>query len=137
MGFHKSKRCFARLGIPETVHSDNGPQFSARDFAIFSNEWDIQHTTRSPYHTQSNGKAESSVKLAKKLLTRAADPQLALLENRNTITAGMTTRPYRDCCINPRGLSYRSWTVVEPMRNQTVLRKRGNSEGYSTPTTSI
>ena len=21
------KRCFARLGIPETVHSDNGPQF--------------------------------------------------------------------------------------------------------------
>ena len=74
------KRCFARLGIPETVHSDNGPQFSAREFAIFSNEWDFQHTTSSPYHSQSNGKAESSVKLAKRLLKRAADPQLALLE---------------------------------------------------------
>ena len=39
------KRCFAGLGIPETVHSDNGPQFSARECAIFSNEWDFQHTT--------------------------------------------------------------------------------------------
>ena len=49
------KRCFARLEIPETVHSDNR-QFSAREF-IFSNEWDFQHTTSSPYHSQSNGKA--------------------------------------------------------------------------------
>ena len=64
-----SKRCFARLGIPETVHSDNGPQFSAREFAIFSNEWDFQLTIRSPYHSQSNGKAESSVKMAKRNMT--------------------------------------------------------------------
>ena len=83
------------LGIPETVHSDNGPQFSTREFAIFSNEWDFQHTTSSPYHSQSNGKAESSVKLAKKLLKRAAYPHLSLLEYRNTITAGMTPSPHR------------------------------------------
>ena len=67
--------------------------FSTREFAIFSNEWDFQHTTSSPYHSQSNGKAESSVKLAKKLLKRAADSQLALFVYRNTITAGMTTNP--------------------------------------------
>ena len=48
------KRCLARLDIPETVHSDNGHQFSAREFAIFTNEWDFQHTTSSPYHSQSN-----------------------------------------------------------------------------------
>ena len=80
-------------GIPETVHSDNGPQFSAREFAIFNNESDFQHTTSSPYHSQSNGKAESCVILAKRLLKRAADPQLALLEHTNTITAGTTTSP--------------------------------------------
>ena len=76
---------FARQGIPETVHSDNGRQFSAREFAIFSNEWDFQYTTSSSY--QSNGNAKSSVKLVTRLL------KLALLEYRNTITAGMTTRP--------------------------------------------
>ena len=75
------------------MHSDNGPRFSARECAILGNEWDFQHTTSSPYHSQSNGNADSSVKLAKRLLKRAADPQLALLEYRNTITVGMTTNP--------------------------------------------
>ena len=88
-----SKRCFPRLGIPQCVHSDNGPQFTAREFAVFSANWEFEHTTSSPYHAQSNGKAESSVKLAKRMPKRADDPQLALLEYRNTITAGMTTSP--------------------------------------------
>ena len=42
--------------------------------------FEFEHTASSPYHSQSNGKAESSVKLAKRILMRAADPQLALLE---------------------------------------------------------
>ena len=88
-----AEEMLCETGKPETVHSDNEPQFSAREFAIFSNELDFQHTTSSPYHSQSHGKAESSVKLAKRLLKRAADPQLALLEYRNRITAGMTTSP--------------------------------------------
>ena len=88
-----SKRCLSRLGIPISVHSDNGVQFTAREFAIFSAEWGSDHTTSSPYHSQSNGKADSSVKLAKTLLKRAADPHIALLEYRNNVTAGMTTSP--------------------------------------------
>ena len=88
-----SKKSFARLGSPLIVYSDNGPQFTAREFARFSEEWDFEHTTSSPYHSQSTGKAESSVKQAKRLLKRAKDVQLALLEHRNTTTAGMTTSP--------------------------------------------
>ena len=87
------RRCFARLNTRNRALRQRVPQFSALEFAIFSNKWDFQHTTSSPYHSQSNGKAESSVKLAKRLLKRAADPQLALLEYRNTIIAGMTTSP--------------------------------------------
>ena len=33
-----SKRCFSRPGIPISVHSDNGIQFTAREFAMFSAE---------------------------------------------------------------------------------------------------
>ncbi len=51
-------------------------------------EWEFTHTTTSPYHSQSNGKAESSVKIAKTLIKKATrkskDLYIALLEWRNT-----------------------------------------------------
>ena len=36
---HKLKAHFARHGIPDTVVSDNGPQFSSSDFAHFSTKY--------------------------------------------------------------------------------------------------
>ncbi|KAJ8393224.1 hypothetical protein AAFF_G00062960 [Aldrovandia affinis] len=37
---------------------------------LFAQEWDFNHETSSPYNSQSNGKAESAVKIAKTLLKR-------------------------------------------------------------------
>lgn len=82
------KSQFARHGIPDTLFTDNGPQFSSSAFQQFSKEYQFQHTTSSPYHPQSNGMAEKGVQIAKLLLTKAKedgqDPYLALLEYRNT-----------------------------------------------------
>ncbi|XP_022794398.1 uncharacterized protein K02A2.6-like [Stylophora pistillata] len=68
--------------------TDNGPQYSNAHFAKFTREWEFQHTTSSPLHSQSNGKAESFVKIAKNLVKRAKrgnkDLQMSLLEWRNT-----------------------------------------------------
>ncbi|CAB4029075.1 Transposon Ty3-G Gag-Pol poly [Paramuricea clavata] len=58
----KIKSHFARHGIPEQVITDNGPEFVAHDFQIFTKEWDFEHITCSPYHSQANGKAESAVR---------------------------------------------------------------------------
>ena len=60
---NKLKGHFARHGIPEQLVTDNGSQFVSRDFLKFSKEWDFEHRTRSPHHSQSNGKAESAVKV--------------------------------------------------------------------------
>ena len=57
---HTSSAIFARHGIPEKLISDNGPQFSAQEFAHFANEWDFRHITISPTYTQSNGLVEKS-----------------------------------------------------------------------------
>ena len=57
---------FARHGIADTV-TDNGPQYSSANFSKFAREWEFQHTTSSPLHRQSNGKAELAVKIAKNL----------------------------------------------------------------------
>jgi hypothetical protein len=60
------KKTFARYGIPNCIQSDNGPQFVSREFEKFSREWGFMHTTSSPGHQQSNGKAEAAVKIIKK-----------------------------------------------------------------------
>ena len=64
----KLKAHFARYGIPDVVMSDNGPQFSSERFAKFAETCEFQHDTSSPGRSQSNGKAESAVKTAKKLM---------------------------------------------------------------------
>ena len=93
----KLKRHFARYGCPETVVSDNGPQFSCAAFAGFAKTWEFEHRTISPWNSKANGKVEAAVKMAKQLLRKAqdsnADIQLSLLDQRNTPTQGMNTSP--------------------------------------------
>ena len=93
----KLKHHFARHGIPDTVVSDNGPQFSSQQFRLFSRSWSFRHVTSSPGHSQSNGAAEAAVKVAKNMMKKCLhakeDPYLGLLNLRNTPEEGMTSSP--------------------------------------------
>ena len=86
-----------------TVHSDSGPQFSSQEFQAFDKEWEFEHTMSSPYNSRSNGRAESPLKIAKRLFKRSADPYMALLEWRNTPTIDMGSTP------SQRLFSRRTW----------------------------
>jgi len=78
------KRSFATHGIPVTVRTGYGPQLVSEEFQEFAREWKFSHVTSSPHDAQSNGKAESAVKVAKSLLQKAErdgrDIWLCLLE---------------------------------------------------------
>ncbi len=78
------KSNFARYGIPDVLISDNGPQYSAKEFEAFAKSYEFTHQTSSPYHPQGNGEAERAVKTVKKLLKSSKDPHLALLSYRTT-----------------------------------------------------
>ncbi|UYV80066.1 K02A2.6-like [Cordylochernes scorpioides] len=65
------KRQFSIYGIPQIIVSDNGRQFTSTEFQKFSKEWQFQHSTSSPLHSQGNGKAEAAVKIAKNLLKKS------------------------------------------------------------------
>ncbi|XP_063077523.1 uncharacterized protein K02A2.6-like [Engraulis encrasicolus] len=80
----KLKAIFGRHGVPETVVSDNGPQFSAAEFAAFARDYDFVHTTSSPRYPQSNGEAERAVRTVKSLLKKGEDPHKALMAYRAT-----------------------------------------------------
>ena len=91
------KTHIARYGMPNKLMSDNGPNFTSREFRLFTDSYNIEHITSSPTYTQSTGKAENSVKTAKKMIQKAldahADPYLAFLDFRNTPMEGFTTPP--------------------------------------------
>ena len=70
------KSIFSRHGLPETLHSDNGPQFRSQEMAKFTSSYGIRHVTSSP---QSNGMAERFVQTAKQLLKQSSDLDIALL----------------------------------------------------------
>ncbi|UYV71684.1 K02A2.6-like [Cordylochernes scorpioides] len=64
------RNCIARYGFPQVVVSDNGPPFFSSDFGDFLSKNGISHVTSPPYHPQSNGQAEVSVREVKKLLKK-------------------------------------------------------------------
>lgn len=82
------KSQFARYGIPDSLITDNGPQFSSHTFSTFAKQYKFQHTTSSPIYPQSNGRAERAVQTAKNIIKKAVDDNrdiyLALLDLRNT-----------------------------------------------------
>ena len=87
----------ARHGIAEKVMTDNGPPFNSLEFRQFAEKYEFKHQTSSPGYPQSNGKAESAVKILKNLMIKAEadgrDVYLALLDWRNTPTEGIGSSP--------------------------------------------
>ena len=77
------KRHFSRHGIPHTLITDNGAQFTSDLFKTFAKKYQFNHITSSPYWSQSNGRAEAAVKSAKHILLTAENVDLALLSVRS------------------------------------------------------
>ncbi|QQP41502.1 Uncharacterized protein FKW44_015903 [Caligus rogercresseyi] len=73
------------FGFPDTIRTDGGPQFRSQ-FKKFCEDNNIIHELTSPYHSQSNGHAESYVKSMKHLLLKSESWRTfkeSLLEWRN------------------------------------------------------
>ena len=62
---------FSEFGKPQVFRSDNGPCYLSQEFRFFMQNWSIEHRTSLPHYPQSNGSAESMVKVSKNLIEKA------------------------------------------------------------------
>ena len=87
------KSQFSKYGIPDELVTDNGPQYSSKEFKDFAKEYGFVHTTSSPLYPQSNGQAERTVQTVKRLLKKSRDPYQSLMDYRNTQIEGIGLSP--------------------------------------------
>ena len=65
------RKTFATHGLPQTIVTDNGPQFVSEEFKQFCTSRHIQHTTIAVYHHRSNGEAKWLVETFKQSIDKA------------------------------------------------------------------
>jgi len=91
------KKHFSAYGIPERVFSDFGPPYNSSDFRDFAKIYEFKHVISSPTYSQSNGKAESGVKIAKMLMKKSVeagtDFNICLLNWRNIPNENLLLSP--------------------------------------------
>ena len=61
---------FTRFGVVDTILSDNGNQFTSREFKDFCESYQVDHVTTALFHRQSNGQAERFVDILKRALKK-------------------------------------------------------------------
>ncbi|XP_040356666.1 uncharacterized protein K02A2.6-like [Ixodes scapularis] len=115
------------FGFPETLVSDNGPQFTSDEFASYMRRIGTRHIRTAPYHPSSNGQAEHFVQFLTVALRK--DPALPvnealadfLLAYRNTPRT--TTGEAPAVVLLGRRLSTRL-DVVKPSTGETVSARQ-------------
>lgn len=91
------RRFFVDFGRPETLLSDNGPQFSSYEFKCFMEDQDVKHVTSSPHFAQSNGLAERMVQTVKNSLSKA----LLSGQNLSDVLSALRNTPAEDGLPSP------------------------------------
>nr|XP_049464909.1 uncharacterized protein K02A2.6-like [Anopheles coluzzii] len=71
---------FARFGMPVTLVTDNGTQFTSEAFSDFCLKNGVHHMRTAPFHPQSNGQAERFVDSFKRALRKIRIGGMALQE---------------------------------------------------------
>ncbi|PIO53247.1 integrase core domain protein, partial [Teladorsagia circumcincta] len=93
------KKMFARYGIPQTIVSDNGTQFTSEQFKRMCEEGGITHVRTAPYHPQSKGQAERFVDTLKRGIKKLEGEEKPSEETLNVILQAYRSTP-NDCLNN-------------------------------------
>ena len=125
--------CLSRFisfcGIPSTLVSDNGPQFTSSEFSRFCQVHGIRHKRTPPYHPASNGQVERVVQELKRFLVkhRSVSPSLVI----PTFLFMYRNRPHTISRVTPASLLFKFTPVtrldfLKPAFQQQMSERQDN-----------
>ena len=124
------KAVFAKLGVPNVIVSDGGPQYTSAEFQDLTKHWQIEHRVSSPRNPQSNGMAEHYVQTMKaspiKTIEEGEDVDLALLTYKTTALNHRLPSPAE--LLNSRKYKTLLPTCIVPTRLQETYRQITDKE---------
>jgi hypothetical protein len=125
-----------RFGIPQTITTDQGTQFTSSEFREFAESMGIKLFNYSPYYAQANGQAEASNKIMIMIIQKKIDQKPrrwhsvlneALWAYRMAPHGGTKTSPYELVYGHHAVLP---WEMQSDSR-RVVLQKDLSSKDYS------
>ena len=129
-------------GVPETMVTDNGRQFTAGEFQRSSDQWGFTHRTTSPYLPQkstpaaSTGVSPAGLAMGRRL--RSALPTLSSNLNPSLHDrAAVSTADAKKKAANEHYFHKRhgAHSLPELQPGDSVLQKLDDEKGWSSPAT--
>ena len=131
------RKIFYRFGVPHTLVTDNGSQFTSSQFADFCRRNAIVHIRSPPYHPQSNGQAERFVDTFKRAFQKMKG-EGTLEENIDTflLTYRTTPNPQTPNAKSPAEVMFQRkirvpHDAIKPQEDQTLVRNHKMEQQYN------
>jgi len=127
------RQVFAAYGLPEQLVSDNGPQFTSEEFAIFLKQNGVKHVRCAPYHPASNGLAERFVQSLKTALKASKGDGRTLPHRLHSFLLTYRSSPHATTGVSPASLFLQrsirtAFDLLKPSPEATVLDKQSNQK---------
>ena len=100
------RKMFCRYGPPETLVTDNGPQFTSAEFKELMSEFNIQHRRVTPYHPIANGEVERFNRCLKKCIQTAISEGINWRTALQTFLLNYRTTPHSTTGVPPSELFF-------------------------------
>ena len=98
---------FSRHGLPYTIRSDNGPQFTSKVFEQYLNDNDVKHRKTTPLHPAANGEVERQNRSLVKRIRIAQAESLDWKKEIRKYLVAYRTKPHGITGISPSELMFK------------------------------
>ena len=126
---------FARYGLPRQLVSDNGPQFTAKQFEECMLANGVKHIKSPPYHPATNGEAERFVQTFKRSLRAGRGDEGSVHQKLSQFLLTYRTTPQATTGVSPSELFLKRTVrtrldLLKPSVEEYVLEKQEKQKRY-------